>query len=202
MYIVDLTAGRFLLNFPLLQAFLSRLKTTSLFIAMLFVVQGVVGQLHAAEREVPEGGIALTVPAKPAWDVMVESRKRTAAVTLTTPAEYYPLMTIEIIRVPDFKVTEAELGEVALSTLNTYIEGLGLRKVKSVKQLQKARYGNIEGFGKTLTLRAEGESWSAKAFMGILPSGYPLTFFAVTGAGQIKQVEDKLEAIVGSVREL
>ncbi len=151
-------------------------KVLHVYITLLTCLLGMVSQVYAAEREVPEGGIALTVPAKPAWDVMVEPRKNTAAVMLTTPAEYYPLMTIEIIRVPDFTVTEAELGEVALSTLNTYIEGLGLRKVKSVKQLKKARYGNIEGYSKTLTLRAEGQSWSAKAFMGILPSGYPLTF--------------------------
>lgn len=155
-----------------------------------------------AVTKVPEAGLQIYVPDHPPWHWETAARPNTHAIVLTTPARYYPSASIEIARIPNHVISPQELPEVMLGTLTTIRQGLGISAPTTKADTRQATYGGIKGYEEIISIEMDGEEYDGKSFMGIFPTGHPITFFLVTPKGQLEHIAPIIDKILSNTTEL
>jgi len=206
VYIILLCFNRFQLKTALLKM-KHPLAIVSTFV--LFIL-GIAGNAVADERAkrpfsvtaVPEAGLQIYIPDRPAWHWETQKRVDTYSVVLTTPENYYPPASMDIVQVPTQTVAKGSLPIVAMSALKTVRKKLGAVSPFSADNMRKVSYGNIVGYEEIIQVNNDGHTFEAKSFMGIFPSGHPISFFLVTGEGQLSHIEPMIKKIFSNTAKL
>ncbi|MFV0478354.1 MAG: hypothetical protein ACK5ME_11030 [Parahaliea sp.] len=152
--------------------------------------------------KIPEAGLELYIPARPMWNWEVQPRRNSYAVILSTPAQYYPPTTVEIVSIEGMHIPSQDLPQVAASALETVRKGAAPLNPQIKQAMARATYGDISGYEEVLDLSSEGASFEARSFSGMLPSGRPVSFFAVSAKGQLEHVQPMLRRIIRNIKPL
>ena len=152
--------------------------------------------------EIPKAGLSVYVPERPKWQFTTEPRAGTYAVILTTPEKYYPPASMEIVLNHRLRVSRAELEKTAVTALNTVRQNAGLTHLITASDLKPVTYGDIQAYEDHYELQSDGETYSVKSVMGIMPSGRPITMFLATAEGQLSHIEHMSRKIWNKLTEL
>ena len=181
-------------------------------ILLIFVLGIAVNAKAAADSEralrpfavtkIPEAGLVMYIPTNPPWNMQLQQRNGAAAVILSTPPLYYPPTSMEIVLNNGLKVHPKEFGNIAITALNTVRNKAGIQSEISLGQLSTERYGDIETYVDVFDMRMDGESYSAKSLIGLMPSGKPVMFFLVTQKGEIEHISHMAKKIWSNLKEL
>ncbi len=183
-----------------------RAFVTVILTALLYPAMGV-AQTERAKRpfaitEIPEAGLTVYIPERPPWHWQTERRRDTHAVILSTPELYYPLTSVEIASPPNLRIALDGLELSARAALETVRESAAPLSPRVYGEMVKATYGDIVGYEEILSLDSEGQTFEARSFTGIFPSGRPVSFFAVTAEGQIDHIQPMLTKIITNLTPL
>jgi len=209
IYVVLLLFNRFSFR----EALAGLKRPLSLAMILLVFALGLAGSSHAAtvsERakrpfavtKIPEAGLSVFVPDRPSWNLQVQQRRDASAVILSTPDLYYPPASMELVLNQNLQVKKEELATVALSALNTVREKAGVSSGFTQDQLKAVQYGDIQAYEVQYDFQADGDTYSAKSVMGVMPSGKPITFFLATPKGELKHIEHMADKIWSHLKEL
>lgn len=155
-----------------------------------------------AVTKIPEAGLIVYIPNNPPWNMQLQKRKGAVAVILSTPPLYYPPASMEIVLDNILKIDPKEFGDIAKSALNTIRKKAGVKSDITQDQISVARYGDIETYTDVFEMQVDGESYSAKSVIGLMPSGKPVTFFLVTPKGEIEHISHMATKIWSNLSEM
>ncbi|TCK03638.1 hypothetical protein [Marinobacterium mangrovicola] len=152
--------------------------------------------------DIPEADLQVYIPARPQWNWEVQPRRDTHAVMLSTPEQYYPPTSIDIVSVPDLYIKEGILPFAARKSLATVRESSSTMNPTIKRKMEKVTYGDIIGYEEILSLSAGGKDYDARSFSGRMPSGRSVGFFAVTAQGQSEHILPMLTKIISNLKPL
>lgn len=155
-----------------------------------------------AVTDVPEAGLQIFVPARPQWNWETQRRRDTHAIILSTPEDYYPPTSIDIVSVPDITIKKELLPLIALKSLATVRKSASAMNPEVMRKMEKVTYGDIVGYEELLSLRSEGVDYEALSFSGMMPSGRSVAFFAVTAQGKSEHIHPMLTKIISNLKPL
>jgi hypothetical protein len=189
------------------QKLFSHLFITALIILSLISGNTLYADTDRAKRpfariKSPKVGLNVPVPARPEWNHSIEPRAGTYALLVSTPEKFYPQVSMEIVLNHRLKVNPTKLENTALIALNTVREKAGLSEKVTKSGLKPVTYGDIQGYQDSYQLKLEGQAYSVKSIMGIMPSGHPITIFLATPEGQMKHIEDITHKMWKNIKEL
>lgn len=207
VYLVVLAINRF--DF---KRALSRLKRPLPIVSIVVVFfLGLAGSLRAEDgralrpflvTKVPEAGLQIYVPERPEWHLDLERRAGNRVVLLSTPADYYPRASMEIVLNKRLRIDADQLRSAAVAALNTARENAGIRQRIDANSIKAVSYGVIQAYEDQYELTVDDESYSVKSVMGIMPSGRPITLLLATAEGQLTHIKDMSEKIWSKLKEL
>ena len=191
---------RFIRKFTAFSLMQTPLAVFASFILYLFLFST---NVHAEERalrpfeitDLPGAGFTVYIPERPKWNMNLESRNNETVVTLTTPAQYYPPASMEIVLNRHLRITNDELPDVAITALNTVRDNAGVQSGISIDALRHVQYGQINAYEDNYEIRSAGKVYSVKSVMGVMPSGKPITMFLVTPQGQLTHISHMAKKI-------
>jgi len=188
------------------------LKRPAPVISIIFIfLIGLAGSAQAAtERaprpfdatEFPDAGLIIYVPSRPEWDVETEQKRNAKTVRLSTPEKYYPASVIEITLLKKLRVSKQELQKVALSALNTGLANSGVTKTITSRDLKAEIFGKIQAYSYQYDIVSDGNTYSMKSVMGIMPSKKPILLSIVTPQDQIADIEHMAYKIWSHLEEM
>jgi hypothetical protein len=103
-------------------------------------------------------GLVVAVPGYPTWEYKLQRRKSTDAVTLLSPAQYYPVTHMQIQLHPDLQVDPLGLDKAALSSANEIRNQLNLPRLESIDALTYVEYRDVRGYADVLDKEQGGQS--------------------------------------------
>ncbi|SIS40751.1 hypothetical protein [Neptunomonas antarctica] len=201
VYIIILSCNRFQLKMK---------RPLAVIGTLLLFILGMASHAVADERAkrpfavtaIPQAGLQIYIPDRPAWHWETELRQDAYAIVLTTPENYYPPARLDIVRIPNQKINTGTLPLVAMSGLKTVRKKMGIAEPFTVKNMHKVSYGDIVGYEEIISMKTQGQTFAIKSFMGMLPSGLPISFFLATGDGQLSHIEPMIEKIMSHTSQL
>ena len=155
-----------------------------------------------AVTKIPEAGLIVYIPNNPPWNMQLQKRNGTTAVILSTPPLYYPPASMEIVLNKRLNINSKEFGDIAKTALNTVRGKAGVKSIIKQNQLASARFGDIETYVDVFEMQVDGESYSAKSVIGLMPSGKPVTFFLATPKGELEHISHMAKKIWSNLKEL
>lgn len=206
VYIMLLCFNRFQLKVALIKM----KRPLAIIGTLLLFILGIAGHAVADERAkrpfavtaIPQAGLQIYIPDRPAWHWETEQRQDAHAIVLTTPDHYYPPARMDIVRIPNQKINTGILPFVAMSGLKTVRKKMGIEASFTVNNMHKVSYGDIVGYEEILSMQSQGQTFAIKSFMGMLPSGLPISFFLATGEGQLSHIEPMIKKIMSHTTQL
>ncbi|WP_157735863.1 hypothetical protein [Granulosicoccus antarcticus] len=154
------------------------------------------------ETRLEEAGLTVLVPSRPQWVLSLTPMKRNQRIELSTPPNYYPATSIQIVRDAELSVLVDDLDSVAASAMQSIRSGLGMADPLTPGALQDVRVGNLTGFEDNFSIRQGDAEYDLRNIVGALPSGHLVSILVSTPAGQIAHIEHIVEKILVNLREL
>lgn len=152
--------------------------------------------------DIPEADLQVYIPARPQWNWEIQPRRDTYAVMLSTPEQYYPPTSIDIVSIPNLRIKKELLPLVALKSLATVRKSSSAMNPRIKRKMEKVTYGDISGYEEILSLTSGGQDYEARSFSGRMPSGRAVGFFTVTAKGQSEHILPVLTKIISNLRPL
>ena len=108
------------------------------------------------ETSLEEAGLVVLVPAKPQWVLSLAPLKSSQRIELSTPPNYYPATSIQIVRDAELGVLVDDLDSVTESAMQSVRSRLGMAEPVTLGGLQSVRLGKLTGFEDNFSLRRGG----------------------------------------------
>lgn len=138
-------------------------------------------------KSYPEVGLEVLVPYKPTWEIEVAPRPKDAAITLTTPDNFYPRASIEMQLHRSWYIPPEGRLQYAQAAADK------LRKTNKLparsEALKPMTYGQVEGYADFYQLKKGKQWWVFKTLHGVMPTGQAVTLTVATRAGKLDHVE-------------
>lgn len=150
----------------------------------------------------PEAKLSIYVPERPTWSVDQRPRRGAVAVILSTPSNFYPPASIELVHNHSFTVSEEELADISLQALSTIRKASKLEKPLAMEEMLPFRLGGLTGYEDRFVMTQNNVKYSVRSMMGVFDDGSPLTVFILSGEGGLQPIEHMVTRILRNTKPL
>lgn len=154
------------------------------------------------ETSLEEAGLVVLVPSRPQWVLSLTPLKHNQRIELSTPSNYYPATSIQIVRDAGLGVIDDELAKVAASAMQSIRSKLGVLDPLTISELQDVNVGSLTGYENKFSVREGDAEYDLRNIVGIFPSGHLVSILVSTPAGQMTHIEHMVEKILDKLHEI
>ena len=154
------------------------------------------------ETRLAEAGLVVLVPARPEWVLSLTPLERNQRIELSTPPDYYPAASIQIVRDADLGIVDDELPGVALSALQVLRTRMHVADALAPEELREIDAGNLAGFEDNFSVQRGDAEYDLRNIVGKLPSGHLISILVSTPAGQMAHIDHMVEKILVNLEEV